>query len=109
MKNPPPPCRCPTHDSKCERTGRPMTEREWELCSGKCPMDAPCTPEDSEKYRRLFDDLREGRTPLPVTPIPTMNGMDARKNPKGVCKHRGRRIRLPGEKRKYKQVPCPDG
>jgi hypothetical protein len=35
-----------------------MTLREWELCSGNCPPERPCSKETSERYRAMWDRLR---------------------------------------------------
>jgi hypothetical protein len=53
------PCHCPAYDPACQRAGRPMTLRLWELCANQCPPERPCVfPNDSEAFRRLWDSRR---------------------------------------------------
>jgi hypothetical protein len=59
-------CRCPEPNPECNRAGIPMVGRMWELCSGKCPAERPCTALMSEQYRALWD----GKVP----PTPTNSG-----------------------------------
>lgn len=53
------PCTCESYDPACTRAGRPMTRRDYELCSGRCPPGRPCpgAPNSSEDFRRKWDGL----------------------------------------------------
>jgi hypothetical protein len=42
-------CRCQS-EGWCERFGRYMFGREHEICSGKCPPERPCPPEDVRAF-----------------------------------------------------------
>jgi hypothetical protein len=53
----PDPCRCPVANEDCRRAGHPMVGRLYELCSGNCPPESPCSPALSEQYRSLWDKL----------------------------------------------------
>src|SRR5262249_46062382 len=57
MNERPQPCRCPVYDPKCTRFGRPMTLREYELCSNRCPAERPCNSEDGERLRTHWDAI----------------------------------------------------
>lgn len=56
MNEEPKPCAC-TGPGQCQRAGRLMAQRDFEICSGMCPPErqANCTPEMSVAMRRLWD------------------------------------------------------
>ena len=55
----PAPCTC-SAPGYCQRYDRQQVGRLYELCSGNCPAERSCTPEQSEAYRRLWDQQRRG-------------------------------------------------
>lgn len=59
-----PPCICPA-PGYCERWQRTMTGRVYELCSGRCPPERPCSGKVSSMYRAMWDAAMKG---LPVGP-----------------------------------------
>lgn len=71
------PCECPHPNPECTRSGQPMVGRLWELCSGSCPSERPCSQEMSEAYRTRWD-RHAGR--------------------RGVCKFLGEAVRGPDGK-----------
>jgi hypothetical protein len=71
----PPECTCQSpEDAKtkgCALPGMiPGSQRSWELCSGKCPDDNPCTPEVSSRYRALKHGFAPAAPAAAVQPIP---------------------------------------
>jgi len=62
------PCRC-SGPGQCERAHRKMSQRDYELCSGNCPPERPCTPETSVAMRRLWDTGPPVQYREPVVPI----------------------------------------
>ena len=58
-------CRCDGPNRECRRAGLPMVGRLWEICSGRCPSERPCTISQSENYRRYWDSNEQVSTNSP--------------------------------------------
>ena len=61
------PCRCKTkqiaEETKCHRSGFPMWDgNRWELCSGNCTKEKPCSQEQSDAARAEWDGLKQPGT-----------------------------------------------
>lgn len=64
------PCQCP-NSGYCERFGRPMTQRTWEICADRCPPENPCLPpNDSESYRKLWEGPKGKEIAAAVNYVP---------------------------------------
>src|SRR5262249_47235327 len=59
------PCSCST-PGFCPRYQRRMIGRLYELCSGHCPAERPCTEEMSMAYRAIWDAEAAAGNPADV-------------------------------------------
>jgi hypothetical protein len=57
-----------------------MLGRQWEICSGNCPAERPCTKEQSEHWRGVWDGEIKQDVPAPIPPYP-MSAVQTRTAP----------------------------
>lgn len=62
------PCEC-AGPGDCPVYDKPMSGREWELCSGRCPAIRPCPDETRQRYKDHWAAVKAGvkRAPRPAT------------------------------------------
>ena len=68
-------CKCPMPNPDCRRAGVPMLGRLWELCSGQCPPERPCSGALSNQYRSLWDTQASGARPPATIEGPSLTEM----------------------------------